>query len=368
VLDIVSTSDGRVSELYSSPGDIGRPVWLSDGKSLLVPHFDQALHRSQLWSISLARGEARPFTQDLAEYTFYLDITRDRRTATTIATRLLSNIWVAPASDPSQARQVTSDDFPLISVAEAFDGKLLTVGGGSFREGQHGGLWIMNADGSQRTRFTEVQDAAWISPCGRFVVFTSYESGKVNLMRVDRDGTHSTRLASGNLWGSVCSPDGKFVFYASIEQPQKIWKVPIEGGDSVKVDDVVADQLDGRLAISPDGKLLAYEYIQYGHVPSEGWSLAVIPVEGGPAVKSIKLPSVVAQLQWSFDGKSLQYIWMKNGASNIWEQRLTGARPRQLTKFTSEEIFDFGWSPDHSKLLLARGNVSSDVVLINHLP
>src|ERR1043166_6490571 len=72
----------------------------------------------------------RPLTQDLAEYTFYLDITRDQRTATTIATKLISNIWMAPARDPSQARQVTSDDFPLTSVAEAFDGKLLTVGGG----------------------------------------------------------------------------------------------------------------------------------------------------------------------------------------------------------------------------------------------
>jgi len=367
VLDMVSTTDGSVRELYSSPSDIGRPAWLSDGESLLVPHFDPTTHRSQLWSISLSRGEARPFTKDLADYSFYLDITRDRRTAATIATRTLFHIWVAPARDLSQARQVTSDDLPLFFIAEAFDGKLLTVGGGSIREGQQGGLWIMNADGSQRARFTDVQEAGWLTPCGRFVVFTSYEPGSVSLMRVDRDGTHSSKLASRNPWGPACSPDGKFVFYATVEQPHKIWKVPVEGGTATKVDDALGDQLGDRLAISPDGKLLAYFYTQYGRVPSEGWSLAVVPISGGPPVENFKMSGDFRDLRWSPDGKSLQYLLKKNGATNVWEQPLTGAQPRQLTKFTSGDIFDFNWSADHTKLLMTRGSVSSDVILLSNL-
>src|SRR5712692_4936827 len=361
-LEIVSTADGSVRELYSSPDDIGRPAWLSDGKSLLVPHLDPTLHRSQLWSISFPRGEARPFTKDLADYTFYLDLTRDRRIAATIATRTLSHIWVAPARDLSQARQVTSDDVPMFFIAEAFDGKLMTVGGGSISESQLGGLWIMNADGSQRARFTDVQNAAWVTPCGRYVIFASYEAGSVSLMRVDRDGTHATTLATGNFWGPACARDGGFVFYGRVEQPHKIWKVPVEGGAATKVDDALGDQLDDRLAISPDGKLMAYRYTQYGRVPSQGWNLAVISTRGGPPVKNFKTPGDLSQLRWSPDGTSLQYLRTTSGVSNLWEQPLSGTPPRQLTRFTSGLIFDFNWTADGTQLLLTRGSVSSDVV------
>jgi Tol biopolymer transport system component len=187
-------------------------------------------------------------------------------------------------------------------------------------------------------------------------------------MRVDRDGTHSSKLASHNLWGPACSSDGKFVFYATVEQPQNIWKVPVEGGTATKVDDALGDHLDDRLAISPDGKLLAYFYTQYGHVPSEGWNLAVVPISGGAPMKNFKMSGDFRDLRWSPDGKSLQYLLKKNGVTNVWEHPLTGAQPRQLTKFTSGQIFDFNWSADHTQLLMTRGSVSNDVILLSNLP
>ena len=36
----------------------------------------------------------------------------------------------------------------------------------------------------------------------------------------------------------------------------------------------------------------------------------------------------------------------------------------QITHFPSEQIYGFGWSPDAKKLLVARGHVESDVVLL----
>jgi hypothetical protein len=55
---------------------------------------------------------------------------------------------------------------------------------------------------------------------------------------------------------------------------------------------------------------------------------------------------------------------MQNGASNIWELPLAGGGPKQLTRFTTGMIFDFNWSSDGTRLLLTRGNVSSDAVLL----
>ena len=46
---------------------------------------------------------------------------------------------------------------------------------------------------------------------------------------------------------------------------------------------------------------------------------------------------------------------------------MAGGGPKQFTQFTSGKIFDFDWSTDGKELLLARGDTSSDVVLLGNL-
>jgi hypothetical protein len=59
-------------------------------------------------------------------------------------------------------------------------------------------------------------------------------------------------------------------------------------------------------------------------------------------------------------------VLTRNGASNIWEQPLTGGPPYQLTKFTSGLIANFAWSRDGKQLLLTKFNRTSDVILISN--
>jgi DNA-binding winged helix-turn-helix (wHTH) protein/Tol biopolymer transport system component len=365
VLYSVSTTTGRLQELYSSSNEneLGRPVWIAGGRELLMPHYDPVLHRSQLWTFSLSRGEAHYLTRDLTDYGSDLDLTHDGQTAAAIATKTVSHVWSAPATNLSAAEQVTAGDFPLLEVEETSDGKLLAIG-------DDGALWIMNTDGSQLARFSDARNASAVTPCGQFILFISEELGTISLVRVDRSGMQPTTIATSNLCCPVCSRDGRSAFYVSIAQPQKIWQVPITGGTPSEVAEALGTQLVGNLTISPDGRFLAYPYTQYGHVPSEGRSAAVIPIDGGPTVRNFKLlqDSGNVYLRWSPDGKGLQYILMKNGASNIWEQVLAGGDPKQLTKFTSGEIFDFNWTSDGKHLLLTRGETTSDVVLIRSHP
>ncbi len=97
--------------------------------------------------------------------------------------------------------------------------------------------------------------------------------------------------------------------------------------------------------------------------PSRSWpSLA----EGGPLRFTGLVPIGSAGLCWSPTGKALQYLLPRNGATNVWEQALSGGEPRQITNFTSGRIFDFARSRDGRQLLLARGNQSSDVILISN--
>ena len=194
-----------------------------------------------------------------------------------------------------------------------------------------------------------------------------YKGGTMTLTRVNQNGTNPVKLVSGNFWSPACSDDGDFVFYIAAEQPQTIWKVPAIGGNPVRVAPVLGDQVVGRLSVAPNGKFLAYSYTQYGQVPSTGWNTAVVPLNGGSRVIQLESQSRHDGQRWSPDGTKLQYFLDRNGVSNIWEQPLSGRKPKQLTKFTSGQIFDFSWTPDHKNLLITGGSTTSDVVLLKNL-
>src|SRR5262249_35295922 len=219
---------------YSSLGAIGRPVWLPGDSTLLVPLGEPFTWRVQLWTISYPQGKASRLTNDLSKYDLRIDLTRDGRTLAATVTNQISNIWIAPAADPSNVRQVTYGELPMLEIAEAVDGKLLS-------QSSDGKLWIMNADGTQRTIFSDVRNSIWLRPCGHYAVFMSYETGLLKLMRVDSDGSNPTKLVSGDVWSPICSPDGKLVFYFNFAHPEKIWQIATSGGTPIAIANVLGE-------------------------------------------------------------------------------------------------------------------------------
>jgi Tol biopolymer transport system component len=212
-------------------------------------------------------------------------------------------------------------------------------------------------------------EVGWISTCGQFVVLTYEESGSTTLTRLNLDGTHPIVLARGNLWSPACSEHDGFVYYANTEQPQKIWRVPIDGGPPVELTSVLGDCIMSGITVSPDGNLLAYTYSTYSGVPVPGEHIAVIQVRDGKTFRLFDVPGNTwfPGLYWTPHSKAMQYVLLHDQVSNIWEQSLDGRAPRQLTRFSSGQIFDFAWSVDRKRLFLTRGNVSSDVVLLSGL-
>ena len=359
LLYAVSVSDGNVHELYSSSNAIGRPLWQSEGDTLLLVMSDQN-NRGQLWTISYPKAELRRVTNDLTDYRTRSDLTHDGKTMVTVANQIASNLWVAQGASLGETEQITSIALPLFEVAEAPDGHLLSAS-------QDGKLWSFRADGSERTSFAGLENVSQPTPCARYTVFTSSRAGTKDMMRIESNGANATRLASGDIVSLVCTPDGKYVVYADYSPPHTILRIPVEGGTPEKIAQVVGF-LVGRLSISPDGKFLVYPYEEY--TPAPTLKLAVISTEGGTLTKVIPAPGGAyawGSLLWSPDGKSLQYMLIEKEASNIWEQPLNGGAPRQLTRFNSGRIFDFHWSRDGKRLLMCRGEVISDVVLLSDL-
>jgi eukaryotic-like serine/threonine-protein kinase len=350
VLNVVQVADASVKLLYSTPDYLGRPVWLPEGDSLLVPVGLPKENRAQIWQISYPSGERRRFTNDLSNYSAPLDLTRDRSTLVALDEKQTSHIWLAPGGRSELARQIPSEGTLDLGVAPGRDNKLLL-------KNEHNELVSMNPDGSERTVvIPQLLNYISRSVCGeRYLLFDSYEGSKLQLMRADPDGSNLVKL-SDDVGTSECSPDGKWLIYQSHE---KTYRLAVEGGTPTEIANAPGG---GDSVISPDGNFVAVSLQEGDPVPQ--LKVKVIPAHGGSAIQVFPLPSGVGNVRWSPNGKALHYVLTRNAASNIWEQPLSGGNPRQFTQFTSGLIFDFSWSKDGKQLLLSKGDDASDVVLI----
>jgi eukaryotic-like serine/threonine-protein kinase len=352
VLTAINVPDGNSKEVLSGPEPIGRPAWLPDGHSLLAPIALLPENRMQLWLVYYPSGEKRRFSNDLSNYGQELQLAQNGQMLVALERRQNSHIWVLPQGKADQAKELTTGQTPDDGVAPGPSGKLLVRSRGT-------DLALMNADGSQRALLRpDLRNFISRSACGdRYLVFDSDEENKLHLIRTDADGSNPIKL-SDDVLNSDCSPDGKWVLFG---RDKKLYRVPVEGGAPTEIY-ISAFGVSGF--ISPDGKRIAIEYQEPGPVPTP--KFAVIPAEGGSPVHVFGRPSGAATFRWSPDQKGLQYTLTRRGATNIWEQPLAGGPPRQVTNFTSGRIFDFAWSRDGKQLFLAKGDVTSDVVLISN--
>jgi eukaryotic-like serine/threonine-protein kinase len=354
-LNVITVADGSVKEVYSTPEELGHAAWMADGDSL-VASMSSHFSGGQLWNISYPGGEARRLTNDLTNYGTSLDISHDGRTLVAIETRQTSHIWTVPQGRSAQAKEITHQETPFEAVAAGPNGKILTAALGS-------DPILMNADGSQQiSLMPKALVAGGFSSCAdRYVVFDSLAEKKIAIWRVDADGSNPVRLAEDGAFPE-CSPDGKWLIYSN-PTGSTFYRIPIDGGAPVEL---VAPFPNGKPVpkISPDGNWIAYLYQQ--ERPEAQQQIAIIPAAGGQPAHLFPLPEDTYQYRWSPDGKGVQFMLKRNGVTNIWEQPITGAPRRQITEFTSGDIFDFAWSHDGTQLLLAKGELFGDVVLISN--
>jgi serine/threonine protein kinase len=353
VLSAIDVSSGNVREFYSDAQYVGRPAWLPDGQSLLVPIGVPREHRTQLWLLSYPSAAKQRFTNDLSSYGVNIDLTRDGQMLVARESRQISHIWIAPQGHASQAKQITFGESPDAFVADGPAGKILV-------RSRDSDVLLINRDGSQRTMLLpEARNYVSMSTCAdRYVVFDSDTGTKIELWRTDADGANPTKLTD-DVINSDCSPNGKWVLYSS---GTKLYRIPIEGGAPVEIPTVSHNGAYG--IISPSGEMIAYQYLESAPVGVS--RIAVAPAAGGTPLHDFVEAAGAHGLHWSPDGKGVQYLLTRNGATNVWEQPLSGGPPRRVTDFTSGLIFDFAWSRDGSQLLLAKGENTSDIILISN--
>ena len=73
-----------------------------------------------------------------------------------------------------------------------------------------------------------------------------------------------------------------------------------------------------------------------------------------------------SMVDWAPDGKGLLHTAGPKGRINVWLQPLDGSPPQKVTNFDDEYIHAFGVTPEGNALILARGSLSRDEVLIGN--
>jgi len=364
-LATVSLADGTIKPIGSQQwDDVGRVGWLADGSGLVVALYEAGAKNAQYYLASYPEGAARRITNDVNDY-HDLSLTADTTTLATVQEDRITNIWVAPDADAKSLRQLTFGSGKY----EGDAGVCWTPDGRVVYGAWSGGIsyvWIMNADasGQKRLTTTPISFTRWnpeVSPDGRYVVFVSDRAGKSHLWRVDIDGGNLKQLTSGDRYerDPSFSPDGRWLFYRSYDgEHLELFRLPIDGGEPVRLTEgFLADNPN----VSPDGKTIAAFYREHGGAPLK---IILLPTEGGKPSKILDVPQTVTNFKWMTDGRSLAYGATEKGVSNIWALPIDGGKSRQITDFTSGQLYWFDLDKNAKPTLFSRGETRKDVVLI----
>jgi serine/threonine protein kinase len=358
-LTALDVRTGQQHLFLSSADGLYSPAWMPDGHGLLLLDVGSPSNftRSQIVFVSYPEGKLSPVTRDANRYSS-LSVGSNGQVLATVLEESHWNLSVVSGTpESSEARQIGPANVGT-NFTWTLDGRLVYDKDGTLN-------WI-NPDSGVKGAFPTETDSSSGDPSacsdGRYLVFDHYmhaANGSRDIWRADAGGGSRKQLSNGKpaAW-PVCSPDGRWVYYLDTIA-RHVMRVPMDGGASQQVTDLLAYQF----GISPDGSTLAFETID--HASGHEERLAVVEADTGKVRTLLKCDKTTGGLvRYTPDGKALVYAFREKGVENLWQQPLDGSPGKQLTSFKSEQIYDFHWSFDGSKLALVQGHTDADVVLM----
>ena len=335
-------------------GALGDVQSFRDGSGLLVIGSDSRPPVIQIWFVA-RDGTRRRVTNDLLQYRI-VNLTEDDKQLLTVAADTSSALWKVSLDGKRQAKLTNGREDGFRGVAAAEDGTIYFITAESGRPD----IWSLDARGNRRrvTLGEWASQSIAVSPDQKYLVTTMPRQNDWVVVRMERDGSAAKVLSpvvngrGGRATLSFTS-DSKFVIFDSaIDGVDRIWKVPIDGGNAVALRE------GDSPAVSPDGTHIAY--LRPG-------AIEVAPIGGG-APQRFENVTVTnsSAVHWSPDGNGILHNAARGDRINIWLQPLDGSEPRKVTNFDDEYVHRFDVTPDGKEIVLSRGVLSRDAVLIKN--
>jgi Tol biopolymer transport system component/DNA-binding SARP family transcriptional activator len=219
-------------------------------------------------------------------------------------------------------------------------------------------IWVVSTSGG---RPEQVTDAASLNTCpvwmpdGRGLLFISNRDGSRDVYRIalDRSGRPAdppARVTTGlNLHGLDLSRDGRVLVYADFSDYANIWSLPIPAGAPVSSAGATPlttghQSIEG-LALSPDGRWLAFDSDRGGHQ-----AIYRIPLTGGEPQLLSGDSGDDFMPAWSPDGRELAYYGFRDGRRRLFVMPLDGGSPGAVARDSGNQRYP-GWSPDGRHLV-----------------
>jgi Tol biopolymer transport system component/DNA-binding winged helix-turn-helix (wHTH) protein len=343
--------------------EIGRIAWLKDGSGIVAIAAPLGTQEDrQIWLAAYPSGEVRRITSDLSSYSVALSVASDSNSVLTTAHQQINNIWLAPADNLVNAKQLTFGSINrgdgLLGLDWTPNGKIVYTSA----VGQSTTIWIMDADGVNARELTppgSTDTTPSVTGDGRFIVFKSERNGGSEIWRMNIDGSEPRQITTcGKNSQANVAPDGKWIVYETdCDSVGALWRVSIDGGQPMRLTQNAASWP----WVSPDSKLVACEYNVDGKS-----KLAIVPIEGGPPVNIFEIPPLANfryAIRWTADGKAVTY---RDWGKGLWRQSLSGGPSRQVEGLPEEKIYSNGWSRDGKLFAFTRGVEIRDVVMISN--
>lgn len=355
----------RTNELKQIPNpekiNVRQIEWLADDSGLVVTRFTK-LNGLEIWFVNHYTGEIRRISKE-NDRLDNLRISADGKTI--VASQWLGqfNIWTAPADNIEKRRQITIGAAAMHGtggLAQMPDGRILYTS----TESGTMEIWIMNHDGGERKQLTIHAGNQSYQPHptkdGRYIVFLSDRSGTNQVWRMGADGKNPVQLSrASESYDYNLSPESDvyYITFLADEQKYQIYKVPVAGGEPVKIDDYYCPSTPP--VFSPDGKWILFFG---GKTKDENPRVGIIERAGGKVV--CYFDNGFEAVDWMPDSKSI--VDKFNQGKEVWRQPIDGSPPQKIYDLSPLKTAKWDFSADGKTIVFSLGNSTSEVVMIQN--
>ena len=354
----IDVGSGAVTKLEGRWNGVLDLEWVRGTQTFVAPVTELGAPSPQLWQFTYPGGERRRLTNDLNTYSS-VSLSADAGALTTVQAEAVSNLFVSTFENPGSAVQITrgrgrADGQTGLDWTP--DGQIVFVSGASGRQQ----VWISDAEGRNVRQLTaSPQEPVFrlsVTPDGQYIVFQRFSDRHMRIWRMRPDGSEQRIITSGELdQAPVAAPGGVVYFNRIVNGAPRTFKVPVEGGEAAQVSEHNFRPID----VSPDGsQLLGVAW----DAKAQRSVLAIMPAAADAPPRLLAgLPTFTGG--FTADGKGIMFPVVGRGTVQIHRADLESGKVEAVAS-VPDFVFNGSLSPDGKRVVLSRGGVLSDVLLL----